>query len=262
VAVLVVGDSVITQAATALVDFAPPGVRVTVSAALGSAPCDWAAGFPDPVTKHHDSFRAALARVRPRFVVLMFTGNPGLSGPNGGCVDANHPYDLDQLLGSYTTGLRALALQAGATGATVYLERPPPRNPLSPVGFDRSTGENSGYQGTQSVADAVRSVASSAPRGEHWLYADLGAALVSGPGFTYREWMPCTSLEGPRCFRVVAVRGGPADAVHLDPSGCGAILFAVGIEAELPQHFQPANDPDALRQDRARYPLCRTGEAG
>ena len=95
---LVVGDSVATQAAEALIHLAPPGTTVSVDTVRpGTAPCDWNNGFTDPTDNKYESFAKILGEVHPAVVAFVFTGNPGLSGTAAGCVDANRPYDLAQL---------------------------------------------------------------------------------------------------------------------------------------------------------------------
>jgi hypothetical protein len=65
-----------------------------------------------------------MRQVRPAAVAFVFTGNPGLDGPKGGCVDANSPDSLSQLLASYEPPLVDMANRAVRTGATVYFEAP------------------------------------------------------------------------------------------------------------------------------------------
>src|SRR5579875_592817 len=45
---LVVGDSVVAQAATKLLGGRPVGTTVWVAAGVGSAPCDWVNGYRNP----------------------------------------------------------------------------------------------------------------------------------------------------------------------------------------------------------------------
>ena len=71
---LVVGDSIVEQAADALRAQSNSGVEVRVTDRLGTAPCDWTGG----------DFDAALAAAHPSVVVLAFSGNAGAAA---GCVD-------------------------------------------------------------------------------------------------------------------------------------------------------------------------------
>ena len=229
VSVLVVGDSVIEQTAAALVDYAPSGMTVTVAGGAGSAPCDWEAGYTDPWSGRHQSYQPHL-RSHPDVVVVMFTGNPGFSGPAHGCVDADRPYSEADLIASYRSALMAMAEQASAAGATVYFERPPTRNPQMPPGVDQEEHTERGFQGTAEVGLLMQSIADTAPAGDRWIYEQSGAAAVTGPGFSYTTTLPCR-VPLP-CTGTAPVRAG--DAVHLDTRGCGAILFAVGIESALP----------------------------
>jgi hypothetical protein len=149
ISLLVVGDSVSAQAAEAMIHLAPAGTTVRVDAVQpGTAPCDWDYGFTDPTDDESHDFASILRQVRPAAVAFVFTGNPGLDGPKGGCVDANSPYSLSQLLASYEPPLIDMANQAVRTGATVYFEAPPPRNPAVPVGYDAQRQTNQGFQGS------------------------------------------------------------------------------------------------------------------
>src|ERR1700722_10586621 len=110
---LVVGDSVARQSAQALIHLAPAGTTVTVDTVRpGTAPCDWNHGFTDPTDHKHQEFAKVLDEVHPSVVAFVFTGNPGLSGPAAGCVDANRPYDLAQLLAGYEPALVEMAEKA------------------------------------------------------------------------------------------------------------------------------------------------------
>jgi hypothetical protein len=256
-AVLVVGDSLITQSRTALVDFGPPGAAVTVADALGSAPCDWEHGFIDALTHQRLDYRLELERVKPRYVILMFSGNPGLSGPAAGCVDASRAYSIAGLLASYRRSLTTMADQASQAHAAVYFERPPPRNPAVPVGYDGSTGTDWGYQGLPALADLLGALAAAAPAGDGWTYGARGAAAVSDPGFRYTTRLPCTFLDAPRCDGgSVLVREGGDDAVHFDPYGCGAMLFSIGMESDLPGQQGIWTNASVLERGRHRYAEC------
>jgi hypothetical protein len=255
VRVLVLGDSIITQSTDAFLAFAPPGAAVSVAEGSGSAPCDWVHGYQDPFEQIHKSYRNTLAKVKPRYVVIMFSGNPGLSGPKAGCTDASGPYSASQLISSYRPALVAMAEQASAVHADVYFERPPPRNPTVPVGYDSQTETDWGYQGLPVMALMLRSIAESAPAGDHWIYVEGGAAAVSRSSFTYEASVPCSFLfQRTHCVNdLVPARAGDHDAVHLDQDGCGAALFAVGAEQDLP--FGRLTGP-ALRRGLAKYHSC------
>ena len=57
---LVVGDSVATQSAQALIHLAPAGTTVTVDTVRpGTAPCDWNHGFTDPTDHKYQDFAKA-----------------------------------------------------------------------------------------------------------------------------------------------------------------------------------------------------------
>lgn len=253
--VLVAGDSVIVQSAAALRAFAPPGVSVDVAGGIGSAPCDWVHGYVDPYTHTYRRFSIELDRFRPRYVVLMFAGNPGLSGPRAGCVDASRPYSEANLTASYRSALRILAKEATAEKATVIFEQPPPRNPAVPAGVDRPTGTDTGYQGSPFIGVLMHQIVNTAPFGAAWIYADTAADYVSGPNLAYATWLPCDNLIVHRCVDGrVQIRAGGGDAVHLDPAGCGAIFFATGIEDQFVSALRLRS---YLLQDRRSYDGCR-----
>ena len=172
---LVVGDSVAAQSAEALIHLAPEGTTVSVDAVRpGTAPCDWNHGFTDPTDGKFQSFARAFDEVHPAVVAFVFTGNPGLSGPSAGCVDANKPYDLTQLLASYEPALVEMANKATSAGATVYFEAPPPRNPAVPVGYDSQKQENRGFNGSPAIATFYESLATKDSR--HWRYNDTSSS--------------------------------------------------------------------------------------
>jgi hypothetical protein len=229
---LVVGDSVAAQSAEALIHLAPPGTTVSVDAAFpGTAPCDWNHGFTDPTDGEFKSFVSVLDRVHPAFVAFVFTGNPGLSGPTAGCVDANRPYDVSQLLASYEAPLAEMADKATGAGATVYFEAPPPRNPSVPVGYDPQKDVNHGFQGMPAVATFYQDLVA-AKNSSRWKYDDNAAAAVSTASLAWQLTLPCEAWDAKRCTDGrVQVRVGSDDAVHLDDPGCGAVRFALGLEA-------------------------------
>src|SRR5579884_239547 len=81
VSVLVIGDSLTVQAAPEIPAWEAPGSHVVVEAGIGTAPCDWAAGYYDLWWHKYMSFYRFFDQARPRAVVFAFTGNGGISGP-------------------------------------------------------------------------------------------------------------------------------------------------------------------------------------
>jgi hypothetical protein len=250
-----VGDSVAAQSAEALIHLAPEGTTVSVDAVQpGTAPCDWNHGFADPTDHEFQSFAKILDKVHPEAVAFVFTGNPGLSGLAAGCVDANRPYDLAQLLASYEPALVEMADKATSAGATVYYEAPPPRNPAVPVGYDSQKQENRGFQGSPAVASFYKSLA--AKDSGHWRYDDKAAAAVSSASLSWMLTLPCEAWDTKRCIDgQVQVRVGGTDAVHLDLQGCGAIRFALGLEEEALATAPP--DPKSVTAAVAEYGGCQ-----
>jgi hypothetical protein len=231
VSLLVVGDSVAAQAAEAMIHLAPEGTTVSVDAVQpGTAPCDWDHGFTDPTDDESHDFASILRQLRPAAVAFVFTGNPGLDGPRGGCVDANSPYSLSQLLASYEPPLVDMANRAVRTGAIVYFEAPPPRNPAVPVGYDAQRQANQGFQGSPAIDSFYENLAATKKLGQ-WRYDDTAAITVSTPDLSWRLTLPCEGWDAKLCMDgQVQVRVGGEDAVHLDEMGCGAIRFALGLE--------------------------------
>jgi hypothetical protein len=197
----------------------------------GTAPCDWEHGFTDPTDGDFQKFANILHDVRPHVVAFVFTGNPGLSGPSAGCVDADSPYGLSQLLASYRPALLDMGNQAVRLGATVYLEAPPPRNPAVPVGYNSEDQAHQGFQGSPAMDSFYQHLAA-AQNPLRWRYDDNAAAAVSTAGLAWRLTLPCEAWDSKSCLDgQVQVRVGDHDAVHLDESGCGAVRFALGLEA-------------------------------
>jgi hypothetical protein len=261
VSLLVVGDSVAAQAAEPLIHLAPPGTTVLVDAVQpGTAPCDWDHGFTDPTDHVSGSFASILRSVRPAVVAFVFTGNPGLSGPSSGCVDADSPYDLPQLLASYEPPLLDMANRAVRTGATVFLEAPPPRNPAVPVGYDDQLHIHHGFQGSPAIGSFYkRLVATRNPR--HWRYDDAAAVAVSSASLSWMLTLPCLAWDAKLCRDgQIQVREGGVDAVHLDTKGCGAIRFALGLEERaLATTGRSAAPPDAssVAEIASQYGGCQ-----
>jgi hypothetical protein len=253
---------VAAQSAQALINLAPPGTKVSVDAVQpGTAPCDWDHGFTDPTDGEFQSFTDILRRVRPAVVAFVFTGNPGLSGPASGCVDANSDYDLSQLLASYEPPLVDMATRAVRTGATVYFEAPPPRNPAVPVGYDAQDQAHRGFQGSPEIASFYRRLAASGnPR--RWRYDDNAAAAVSTASLSWRLTLACEPWDAKLCKDgQVQVREGGEDAVHLDTPGCGAVRFALGLEENALHNagLSGTQPPDAASEAAAvsQYGGCQ-----
>ena len=220
----------------------------------GTAPCDWNHGFTDPTDNEYQSFAKILANVHPTLVAFVFTGNPGLSGPSAGCVDANKPYDLDQLLASYEPALVEMADKATREGATVYFEASPPRNPAVPVGYDSQKQENRGFNGSPGIASFYEALAAKDSR--HWRYDDKAAVAVSSVSLSWALTLPCKPWDAKLCRNgQVQIRVGGSDAVHLDDQGCGAVRFALGLEEGALATTPP--DPTSVSADVAEYGGCR-----
>jgi hypothetical protein len=250
-----VGDSVAAQSAEALIHLAPEGTTVHVDAVqVGSAPCDWNHGFTDPTDHEFQSFAKILDAVHPAVVAFVFTGNPGLSGTAAGCVDANSPYDLAQLLASYEAALVQMADKATSAGATVYFEAPPPRNPAVPIGDDPQKQENRGFHGSPAIASFYESLATKDSR--HWRYDDKAAVTVSSASLSWMLTLPCEAWDSKRCIDgQVQVRVGATDAIHLDEQGCGAIRFAIGLEEGALATSPP--DPASVAAAVSKYGGCQ-----
>ena len=260
VAILVVGDSLMVQAAPALTALEPPGVSVRVASGLGTAPCDWVHGYRDISSHRLSSFSAVLRHDQPDEVVLAFSGNPGLSGAAAGCVDASGPYTLSDLLASYRQAIIEMGRQATAAGAAVYLDATPARNPTNPIGPHRGPSQmvQDGFNGVPELNELFLSLAAS-PLGvaDHWSYDPTGAAALGGQpigtaGTTdvVMRWelnLPCRSVPTISCPTdgSVRVRAGGTDAIHLDPDGAGAAVLARGLE------YRPCR---ALMQSRVAPP--------
>jgi hypothetical protein len=134
-----------------------------------------------------------------------------------------------------------MALQATASGAAVYLEASPARNPATTPGSFRSGGvAEYGFNGVPQLNQLLLSLAHS-PMGlvDHWHYDNTAAANLSGHAVTADqtsfEWqlhLACTTQNTKNCVKgVVGVRAGGTDAIHLDRSGAGARRLAQGIES-------------------------------
>lgn len=229
--VLVVGDSLSVQAAPAVPAWEPPGAHVVVSAGIGTAPCDWANGYYDVWAKRSFQYYQVFDQNRPRSVVFAFSGNAGLSGPAGGCVDATTHYSLEQLLATYTRWLTPMAQYASSHGAAVWFALAPPRNPATPAGAYRDGQGHTyyGFNGVPQINDLYEALAASGTA-LGWNYDPGAAAGVSAPGLTWALDLPCKPWDGLDCHNgMVQVRAGGFDAIHLDRQGAGGIRFALGL---------------------------------
>jgi hypothetical protein len=220
--VLVVGDSLVEQAADALRAESNSGVEVRVTDRLGTAPCDWTGG----------DFDAALAAAHPSVVVLAFTGNAGAASD---CVDSHTAYPLADLLSNYQEHLTDLADRATAAGAAVVISTPPARNPQDPAPSPVPTAAELshpipfyGFQGVPDIRTLYAAMVQSS-QGQ-WQLSDAAALSVS-PDFVFHETLPCQPADGACPSGVVQVRKGGTDAIHLDSSGHGARRFAHGLVA-------------------------------
>lgn len=233
--VLVVGDSVVAQAAQDIHAYAPPGTVAWAAGGPGTAPCDWWQGKKDPYTGTDTDFPALIRQIKPAAVVLAFSGNPGLDGTRYGCVDANAHYSLDDLLATYRSNLTAMAAFATANGAKVYFAASPPRNPATPPGvYVASNGEQGyGFNGDPAVNQLYQQIADS-PQGvaDGWVYDTSAAVAVSDLGMTWQLDETCMPWDVESCrlpAGTVQVRMGGHDSIHLDPYGNGAKRYAQGI---------------------------------
>ncbi len=251
---LIVGDSLTTQAVGALREWHVSGVDVRAYGGSGSAPCDWVAGYRDPISGRFFDFTQVFDAVRPATVSFAFTGNPGLSGPAGGCVDAGRPYPLADLLAEYRADLTAMATYASTRGAGVFFDASPPRNPATPPGHYLGDGglPQYGFNGVAELNQLYRSLASSVRgRARGWRYDPGAAAAVSGRGLSWRAWLPCRASDHGCVDGRVRVRAGGLDAIHLDEEGAGGARYAAGLvhmplmamgraDAPLPAEAVPA----------------------
>jgi hypothetical protein len=238
-----------------MLHLAPHGTTVSVDSVMpGTAPCDWNHGFTDPTDGDFHRFATDLEKVHPAIVAFVFTGNPGLSGTAAGCVDANNPYDLSQLLASYERSLVEMGDKAASAGATVYFEGPPPRNPAVPEGYDSEKQENRGFHGNPAIASFYKSLA--AQNSRHWRYDDKAAIAVSTASLAWMLTLPCDAWDAKLCTDgQVQVRVGGTDAIHLDEQGCGAIRFALGLEEGV--LGTPPPDPTSVAAAVSGYGGCQ-----
>ncbi len=231
--ILVVGDSLVVQATNALRAWNLPAVPIIVDGGVGSAPCDWANGYTDPVSGRYLKFSLLVQTIHPAAVVFAFTGNPGLEWQSAGCVNGTGSYTLPALLANYTRALTQMAREASAHGARVYFSASPPRNPLTPAGAYKGAGGTPeyGFNGVpafNSLFDAI--AASTQGRASHWAYDPDAAQFVSTSDLTWHLTESCLPWDGNMCMQgTVQVRAGGLDAIHLDANGAGATLYATGL---------------------------------
>jgi hypothetical protein len=218
--VLVIGDSLVEQAADQLRADSNSGVEVRVTDRLGTAPCDWTGG----------DFDAALAAAHPSVVVLAFSGNGGAAA---GCVDSHTAYPLAELLSNYRTHLTDLANRATAAGATVVISTPPARNPAvaapSAIPTAAELAKPIPFYGFQGVPE-IRNLYIDMVNASHgrWHLSDAAALAVS-PDFVFHQALACEQGDGACPNAYVDVRKGGTDAIHLDRDGHGALRFARGL---------------------------------
>lgn len=234
--VLVVGDSIVTQAESQTLFWAPPGSKVWVGGGPGSAPCDWNTGYRDPFSGTWFQFSRLVDRYHPAAVVLSFSGNPGMSGPGAGCVDGNTHYSLGALLASYQRALVSMARYATGHGALVYLAGSPPRNPRTAAGPYRGTGGSHeyGFNGVTRLNQLFVALAGSAEgRADRWHYDPAAAESVSDPSLQWHLTESCApwDLSSGNCGSSgqVRVRAGGYDAIHLDTAGAGATRYGMAV---------------------------------
>jgi hypothetical protein len=231
--ILVVGDSLVVQAATSLRALNSTVTPITVAAAPGSAPCDFAHGYLDPFSDHYLLFSQIFNAVHPTEVVFAFSGNPGLGGAQTGCIDATTRYPFTALLENYQTSLTHLATFASKHGSYVYFSAAPPRNPVTPLGSYIGNGgqDDYGFNGDPSLNALFRAMSNSAlGKMWQWRYVTWAAAAVSTPDLTWRLTEPCRPWDARDCTDgQVRVRAGGRDAIHLDTLRAGSIRYAMGL---------------------------------
>jgi hypothetical protein len=233
----VIGDSLVVQATKALRSWNLPSVPIIAQGGLGSAPCDWEKGYTDPLSGHYLKFSDVFQISKPVAVVFAFTGNPGLEFQSTGCINSSGRYSLSTLLANYKRALRMMARYAGGHGAQVYFAAAPPRNPATPPGLYRGSGGilQYGFNGVPALNRLYQQLAQSALGAKfHWTYDPYPAEYVSTSKLTWRLDERCMPWDAGECAGgVVRVRAGGFDAIHLDPKGAGAVLYAIGL-AKLP----------------------------
>ncbi len=230
---LVVGDSLVAAAAGELTGLTPRQAQTVVLAGVGASPCDlWAGYRTSPVFGSRTlSFRSAVRTVRPRAVVLAFTGNPGIS--DHACI--NNPdsaYSLSSIVSAYRRTMESMGTMAAEAGARVFLSATPARNPSVAEGWQ--SGSQHGYNGDSAFNAMMSGLASS----QGWTYDTGAAAAISGPGLGWTLYLPCQSASRVTCVDGrEQVRYGGSDAIHCDAPGTngvdapshGSLRFARGL---------------------------------
>lgn len=231
--ILVVGDSLVSQATNALRSWNLPLVPIIADGGLGSAPCDWENGFTDPLTGRYMKFSHLFQMIQPAAVVLAFTGNPGLGSRSAGCVGSSGKYPLSALLTSYKRALTQMARYASDHDAQVYISASPPRNPATPAGTYTGSGRKPeyGFNGVPALNGLYQTMTrSTLGRELRWTYDPYAAQYVSTSSLTWHLTERCMPWDVAKCTKgTVQVRAGGFDAVHLDAKGAGAILYAIGL---------------------------------
>jgi hypothetical protein len=240
--ILVVGDSLVLQATDALRSWNLPSVPIIADGGLGSAPCDWEAGYTDPLTGHYLKFSELFQKARPAAVVFAFSGNPGLAPGSNGCVDSSGRYALSGLLDSYKQALAQMALYASVHGAVVYISASPPRNPATPAGAYAGSGGKMeyGFNGVPALNQFYEKIAHSRLGQEfHWTYDPYPAQYISTSALTWRLTERCLPWDVGECTKgTVQIRAGGFDAIHLDTKEAGAILYAIGLVQMPLEHMR------------------------
>ena len=248
--ILVVGDSLVLQAANALRSWNLPSVPILGDGGLGSAPCDWEQGYTDPLTGQYVRFSDAFQKSRPVAVVFAFTGNPGLEYRTTGCTDSSGHYALSTLLSSYKSSLTEMASYASDHGAQVFISASPPRNPATPAGAYIGSGGKTeyGFNGVPALNRLHEALARSALGEElHWTYDPYPAQYVSSSTLSWHLKERCLPWDGGECTTgTVRVRAGGHDAIHLDTDGAGAILYAIGLVQMPLEHMRGWSPPPPL----------------
>jgi hypothetical protein len=226
---------VVAQAASSIQWWTPPGTTAWPAGGPGTAPCDWWDGQANPHRGIDDDFRGLVDRLHPSAVVLAFSGNPGLSGTAAGCVNANIHYSLAALLGSYRGDLLGMARFVSASGARVYFDPAPPRNPATTPGVYVANGGVPGYgfNGVTQIDDLYQSLVNS-PEGlrDGWTYDPAAAMAVSDLSMNWQLRETCAAWDAHHCqlpSATVQVRAGGHDSIHLDPWGNGAARYGQAI---------------------------------
>jgi hypothetical protein len=230
--IAVYGDSIVWEAQAALQVYAGSQVELTVSAAGGTALCD----FTDQIAEDAASGAADL-------LVIGFTGN--LFTP---CTQRNGPPTTrEEIRALYEQDLDALLARVAPAGVSVLLVGAPPGR-----GLDGSTTWSP-------VNDAWRDLAAVwSGRGMDITYADVGAALADPTG-SWTPTMECLGIEGivQGCEDGwIPVRA--PDSVHLCPEvvtavegvvprcsvwSAGAWRYAAGIVEAANRQLDALEDP-------------------